>query len=244
VLGLDEPLRVHRTVAEALHGPKPAAGEARSRTTVFELISPPPSLPGLRLQRALDRVLARAGVDIITGAVTGAQATGSPAGGPPERVETVAVLSGGRTVRVRAVEFVLAAGRFAAGGLASDDEGLLSEPVFGLDVFAPPPPGWPPEELPVGRRRAREMVWARFRSRHPVFEAGLAVDEEWRPVAALHSGPRDAPYANLRAAGSIIGGYNHFADGAGCGAAAATGFAAGRRAAAAVRASRERRDTA
>jgi glycerol-3-phosphate dehydrogenase subunit B len=74
------------------------------------------------------------------------------------------------------------------------------------------------------------MVWERFDARHPIFEAGLAVDRDLRPLEA--SGR--VSFANLRAAGSVIGGYNRFADGAGSGTAAVTGLAAGHLAAAAV----------
>jgi glycerol-3-phosphate dehydrogenase subunit B len=74
------------------------------------------------------------------------------------------------------------------------------------------------------------MVWERFDARHPIFEAGLAVDRDLRPLEA--SGR--VSFANLRAAGSVIGGYNRFADGAGSGVAAVTGLAAGHLAAAAV----------
>jgi anaerobic glycerol-3-phosphate dehydrogenase len=71
------------------------------------------------------------------------------------------------------------------------------------------------------------MVWDRFRARHPVFDAGLAVDEELRPVDE-----EGRPvFNNLRAAGSVIGGYNHLTDGAGSGVAATTGVRAGRLAA-------------
>jgi len=189
VLGLDHTARVHRMVDEALNGPAAgrstaaASGAKRSpdvrRVTLFELIAPPPSLPGQRLQRALDRAVRRAGVEFLPGTVTSAD-TGPADGGAPgeaaadaesgrvRRVEAVVVKFHGRTVRVRAGEFVLAAGRFAAGGLASDSDGRLSEPIFGLTVFAPPPPGWPPGRMPVGRRRARDMVWERFRARHGV----------------------------------------------------------------------------
>jgi len=244
VLGFERAAWVYETVMAAIAGAASGSGVPGPAVTVFELLSPPPSLPGQRLQRLLDGVALAAGVEIVPGRVVGfgtatratTAAAGAPAAGalagadaPPLSVTSLEVASHGRTWVLEADEFVLAAGTFIAGGLRSVGQ-RVSEPLFGLSVFAPPPPGWPPGEIPVGDRPVREMVWERFDARHPIFEAGLAVDRDLRPLEA--SGR--VSFANLRAAGSVIGGYNRFADGAGSGVAAVTGFAAGHLAAAAV----------
>ncbi len=202
------------------------AALAADGTVVFELLSPPPSLPGQRLQGILDRLARGAGAVVISGTVKGLRREGR---GGEGRIGAVSVEAHGRSFEVGAAEFVLAAGRFAAGGLSAAD-GRLKEPVFGLAVYAPAPPGWPPDGVPAGRRLVTDMVYERFRAGHPVFEAGLAVDAELRPLGA----DGGAPFSNLRAAGSIIGGWNHFADGAGSGVAVVTGIRAGRLAAKAV----------
>jgi len=250
VLGFERAAWVYETVMAAIAGA--ASGSAASRpaasgpaVTAFELLSPPPSLPGQRLQRLLDGAALAAGVEVVPGRVVGfgtatlatTVAAGAPAGAeasagaeaPPPSVTSLEIASHGRIWVLEADEFVLAAGTFIAGGLRSVGQ-RVSEPLFGLSVFAPPPPGWPPGEIPVGDRPVREMVWERFDARHPIFEAGLAVDRDLRPLEA--SGR--VSFANLRAAGSVIGGYNRFADGAGSGVAAVTGLAAGHLAAAAV----------
>lgn len=230
VLGLDRAPEVYRAVAGALGaasaaGAVVAAGPAGTASTagtrVGELLSPPPSVPGLRLARALERAATAAGVKLVPGKATGVERAG---GG---RVASVRVVSGGRAWVLEAGDFVLATGKFAAGGVEATERGL-SEPVFGLPVFAPAPPGWPPGLAPAGARPPWEMVWPRFRARHPVFEAGLAVDAEFRPLGE----GGEAAFDNLRAAGSVIGGYSHFAGGAGSGVAVVTGVAAGRLAAA------------
>jgi len=230
VLGFERAAWVYETVMAAIAGA--ASGSAASRpaasgpaVTAFELLSPPPSLPGQRLQRLLDGAALAAGVEIVPGRVVGF----GTAEAPPPSVTSLEIASHGRIWVLEADEFVLAAGTFIAGGLRSVGQ-RVSEPLFGLSVFAPPPPGWPPGEIPVGDRPVREMVWERFDARHPIFEAGLAVDRDLRPLEA--SGR--VSFANLRAAGSVIGGYNRFADGAGSGVAAVTGLAAGHLAAAAV----------
>jgi len=226
VLGLEKASEVFRLVAAAVASHAPVA--------VFELLSPPPSVPGQRLQDLLDRVAGAAGVEIASGRVTGAalEAAPGPAEGP-ENLASVTVESHGRNWTLWAREFILATGKYAAGGL--DAGGFaVAEPVFGLAVFVPPPPSWPAVELPAGQRLVREMVYDRFAARHPVFEAGLAVDWGLRPLGGDGRTPR---FANLRAVGSVLGGYNHFADGAGSGVAVVTGLEAGRLAAEAASAS-------
>ncbi len=236
VLGLDRAAEVHGEVAQAVREAFPGIP-----ATVFELLSPPPSLPGQRLQRLLERAATEAGVDLVWGRVLGPAPPGpAGSGGAGEArpvLAAVAVESRGRPWRLEARQFVLATGKFAAGGLGTVDETIV-ETTLGLDVFAPAPPGWPPGPEPVGRRRVSEMVWERFAARHPVFEAGLVVDEELRPLDA--SGR--VVYANLRAAGSLLGGPNFFADGVGAGVAVTTGLLAGCWAAEA--ASGERRELA
>ncbi len=222
VLGLENSVGVYRELATALAKAMPQAG-----VTAFELLSPPPSVPGQRLQLILDRIAREAGVSTLPGRVVETSGAGALA--------SVAVDLHGRGLVVEAAQYVLAAGTFAAGGLRAEGQ-VVVEPLFGLPVFGPPPPGFPAGEVPLGCRPVRELVWDRFAARHPVFEAGLAVDGSLRPLDA--SG-RPA-FANLRAAGSIVGGYNRFADGAGAGVAATTGVAAGRLAAAAVAEERRR----
>jgi len=223
VLGLEEAETVYRTIASA-------AGKTR----VFELLSPLPSVPGRRLLGLLDRVAGASGVEIVPGRVTGAVSSAPRVNTPEDdrvpRLSSLTAVSGGREWPVEASEFILATGKFAAGGLTAVGQ-VLSETVFGLPVFAPPPPGWPPGMVPAATRPVREMVWTRLRARHPVFEAGLSVDTSLRPLTA---GGRPA-FANLRAAGSVVGGYNPLTDGVGSGEAVVSGFRAGRLAARSVR---------
>jgi len=245
---------------------------AEADVRAFELLATPPSVPGQRLRLALERLALEAGVVVIDGRVTGPggldSRPGLPDSGPgasgsrgafavgaaaaPKVLHSVRVSRRGREFTVRASEFVLATGSFYAGGLAAERQ-RVREPVFGLTVYGPPRPGWPPGELPVEDRPVREMVWDRFDVGHPVFEVGLAVDEElrplaggspaWSPVDGLPRRPtavstvvstaaeRHPAFLNLRAAGSIIGGYPRTTGSAGAGVAVVTGLAAGRLAA-------------
>lgn len=253
VLGLEPAGRAYEAVAAALE--KAFAGAV----VAFELLSAPPSVPGQRLQRLMDAVARATGVEIIPGTARPGSTGPSDTGGPsdPSGVTPLGGLtieSPGRTLVLRAAEYVLATGSFAAGGLKAERQ-VVSEAVFGLPVYAPPPPGWPPGEVPAAGRTVHEMVWDRFASRHPVFETGLAVDAELRPLELAEAASRVEPcgrlgsagrpvVANLRVAGSLIGGYSRFADGAGAGVAVTSGLLAGNLAAAAASATAASRPAA
>jgi glycerol-3-phosphate dehydrogenase subunit B len=196
VLGLDPAARVHARV------------EAAAGLPVAEVVSDPPSVPGLRLDAALLERLAGAGVELLQGDL--------PAGTGPGRPVRI----GGVTVEARA--WVLATGRFIGGGLVRGAR--LVEPVCGLPVLASEPgaaglmlAGRPPANLTIRERRAPQ----------PLLAAGVAVDSECRPLDET-----GAPaHGRLFAAGALIGGHEHAADQTGLGVAILSGWIAGRSAA-------------
>jgi glycerol-3-phosphate dehydrogenase subunit B len=184
--------------------------EAAAGLPVAEALSDPPSVPGLRVDAALLARLDGAGVEVLVGEV-------APGGGP------------GRAVRVgdsviEARSWVLATGRFLGGGLVRG-AGLV-EPLLGLPVLASEAgaaglalAGRPPSALTLRRRKAAQ----------PLLAAGLAVDEAGRPLDETGR-PADE---RLFAAGAVLGGHEHAADGTGLGVAILSGWIAGRGAAAA-----------
>jgi glycerol-3-phosphate dehydrogenase subunit B len=168
----------------------------------FELLAAPPSPHGWRLQKALEAVLKRARVEIVAGEVTDFRHTGS-------RLET-AVLA---ERELAADSFVLASGRFIGGGLVKSR--LVHEPLLDLAVYYQ---GEPIEEA-YPRLRHLEYV-----DPAPAFRTGLLTDNELRPVDA-----NGAPaFTNLRAAGSVLGGYDYGGGGCGFGVPLLTGWLAGR----------------
>jgi len=198
VLGLDPAARVHARV------------EAAAGLPVAEVLSDPPSVPGLRIDAALLARLDGAGVEVLIGEA-------APGGGPGRAVRV------GESV-IEARSWVLATGRFLGGGLTRS--GGLTEPLQGLPVLASEAgaaglalAGRPPLALTVRSRKAAQ----------PLLAAGLAVDEACR---ALDETGRPAD-ERLFAAGSILGGHEHAADGTGLGVAILSGWIAGRGAAAA-----------
>lgn len=196
VLGLDPSARVAERISAAAGVP------------VAETLSDAPSVPGLRLQRALEARLGAAGVEVLTGAVAEARGPGEP------------VRVGGRAVQAAA--WVLASGRFVGGGIAR--RGVLVEPALGLPVQAAEGreagvhlATRPPASLTVRDRRAPQ----------PLLSAGLRVDATLRPVDE-----RGRPvHPRLFAAGAVIGGHEQATDGTGLGVAILTGYLAGRAAA-------------
>jgi glycerol-3-phosphate dehydrogenase subunit B len=191
VLGLDAARSVWTELQQATGRP------------VFEIpTAVPPSVPGLRLARALQARLRRAGGRFVLGA----EATG------PELRHSDLV-----GVRIRAAArvtprtcrwVVLATGGLAAGGIAVDASGTVSERALGLPVAAPGP-----DQTAFGPGFLRD---------HPMDTAGLRVDASLRPV-----GPDGEPvYPNVYAAGAVIGGARPWREKSGEGISLSTGYLA------------------
>ncbi len=177
---------------------------------VAEMLSDVPSVPGLRLHRAIDARLAAAGVTVIGGELR--------AGAGPDLPAAV----GGR--EVVAQSWVLATGRFVGGGI--ERRGELREPVMGLPVLASEGPFADPN-VRFATRPPASLTARDSRAAQPLLAAGLRVDAELHPLDAegrpLH--PR------VFAAGAVVGGHDPASDGTGMGVAMLTGWLAGRAAA-------------
>lgn len=196
VLGLDPEARAFARAAAAAGVP------------VAETLSDAPSVPGLRLQRALDARLAAAGVEVLAGELAAEPAPGA------------GVAVGGRTVRCGA--WVLATGRFVGGGIVR--RGVLAEPALRLPVQAAQ---GREAGVHLAHRPAASLTVRDRREPQPLLSAGLRVDRALRPLAE-----GGAPvHPRLFAAGAVIGGHEQATDGTGLGVAILTGFLAGRAAA-------------
>ncbi len=199
MLGLDVAARAPERIA------------ARVGLPVAETLSDVPSVPGLRLQRAIDARLAAAGVEVVVADLAAAPEPG-----------TALVLAGRE---VRAPAWVLATGRFVGGGIAR--RGVLAEPTLRLAVQAAQgrEAGVHLAVRPAASLTVRDRRWPQ-----PLLSAGLRVDSVLRP---LDAGGRPID-PRLFAAGAVIGGHEQATDGTGLGVAILTGFLAGRAAAGAA----------
>ena len=168
---------------------------------VFEVPMGPPSLPGLRLEDRLFEAVTEAGVRIETGnPVVDFEGEG--------RIETVSVDKNGAKIPYSAEQFVLATGGLVGKGVDSDRE-RVSEPIFDCQVAHPEDRYDWSEEAVFG-----DHEFAGF---------GVETDEGLRPVDA----DGRVEFENLRAAGSVLGGYDFAAEKSGSGVSLATGYHAG-----------------
>ncbi|HEX7090913.1 MAG TPA: FAD-binding protein [Longimicrobiales bacterium] len=198
VLGLDRAEAVRSALADAAGVP------------VGEMLAVPPSLPGLRLDRALLAAARAAGVEVIAGR----------AGEPVVRdgtVESVRVHGASAPESVAAREFVLATGKFAGGGIVADER--LREPALGCPVWV--------EHLGAAFDAPEPLALTRPEraAPQPLLAAGVREDGAGRPVGRRG----EVVYRNVRVAGSIRAGREAAA--LGLGHAAADGWEMGERAA-------------
>jgi glycerol-3-phosphate dehydrogenase subunit B len=173
----------------------------------FELAGTPPSVHGMRLQNALEKAARDAGINVVSGKVKGFKSDG-------RRVTSVSVdyqPSGDEELSADA--FVLATGKFTAGGLRRDES--LVETVFGLPTFH--------DGVPAADIFMYDLVTPKIAEKQPVFSCGVKVGGDMRPLNNRGS----AVWSNLFCAGSVIGGYDPLRDRCGSGVAIVTGFTAG-----------------
>jgi glycerol-3-phosphate dehydrogenase subunit B len=169
---------------------------------VVEIPTLPPSVPGMRLQRALLAALDAAGGRLLLGPpATGVEGAGG-------RVTGVRVRDAARTRTLPADAVVLATGGFAAGGIELDSHGALCETVAGLPVTGPPPgaPRLSPTHL----------------DHQPLMRSGLRVDAAMHPV----DDDGNPAWSNLHAAGALIAGAEPWREKSGEGVSIASGYAA------------------
>ena len=153
---------------------------------VGEALGVPPSLPGWRLHRALRAALANANVTIIEHKVV------SSTHGD-ERVSRIS-LANGDVVHARA--FVLATGKFAAGGI--DANGAFSEPALGCPVWI--------DHLGEAFDEPEALILTDpdRTGDQPLLLAGVHSDDRQRPV----NRNGDVVYANVFIAGTIRAGWS------------------------------------
>ena len=125
---------------------------------VFEIPTIPPSVPGIRLAKALQDRLRRAGGRFVLGAA---------AVGPElrdGRLAGVRIRSAARETARMCRWVVLATGGLASGGIEVSADGAATEPVLGLPVHGPSP--GEPAFLPS------------YLGEHPMDTVGLRVDRQ------------------------------------------------------------------
>ena len=188
VLGLKEPVALMEDIS------------GRIGREVFEIPTLPPSIPGLRLFRALKSTFQDRGGDVFWGsAISSVETRGS-------LVEAVTLAASGRPSRVQGRAFILATGSYVSGGLFATRD-AVKETVFGLPV-----------DIPKSRR---DWFWNDFFTPgHPIEASGIEVDSSFRPIRSA--------LENLFVCGSILARGEIMKYHCGHGLALATGLKAAR----------------
>ena len=198
ILGLDAHAAVLETLQRTVDAP------------IFEIPTLPPSVPGVRLFKALRAELERldvrveAGMDVIGAEIVLNDDDGSP------RIAWVTSETSARPLRHHAANFVLATGGILGGGFDSDPAGRVWETIF---------------ELPLTAPQARDNWFhPRFLDErgHPVFRGGVTVNRAMQPI----DGDGALRFTNLRVAGSVLAGFDPIVERSMEGVAIASGFAA------------------
>lgn len=166
--------------------------------TVMEVATLPPSLPGLRLARALQQRFTRLGGLLIEGDQV---CRGYLEQGRVCHIET----RQNPGLQLSCDHLVLATGRFFSRGLHSQRQ-QMREPIFGLDMQAP-------------QERCQWSSDTFLDSRSQRFlTCGVCHDERLRPSIGGQT------LENVYCAGAILAGFNPVAEGSAGGVAIATGF--------------------
>ena len=186
VLGLSDHARIRRSAELALGRP------------CLEVPTLPPSVPGMRLQRTLDRVIAAHGAPVHIGTrVTGVKADD---GHPTDVVDTA-----GRAHSASA--FIVATGGVAMGGLDVDSRGEVRETTFGLPVR---------QTEPLNAATPRASLDALHRT-------GVETDQALRPL-----GSESRRFENVYVTGRTLAHWNPALEASAEGVAIVTGWLAAR----------------
>jgi glycerol-3-phosphate dehydrogenase subunit B len=170
VLGMEQAV----TVKKAL--------EAELGRPVFEIPGLPPSVPGMRLHRILTGEIGERGGRVFDGMQV--VAAEHEAG----RITAVHSEAAARRRAHRFGRYILASGGILGGGIQTDYSGAVHEVIFDLPLVAP-----------EGRARWFRQQFLGHQG-HPIYAAGLDVDEAFRPLDRV----RKPVFANLYAAGTIL----------------------------------------
>lgn len=175
VLGVDP--NTFATIAQELDCP------------VGEILLPPPSIPGRRINDYLVNLTQKARIDtMLNSAVCGCSVSDG-------RITDVHVHIAGRIKHISVDAVVHAGGGFESGAIARDSYGKISETIFNLPVFAPHD-----TQMPISSGDDSRILHPQLRS---LLAHGVRVNSAMQPIAETDGDPI---YTNLYCVGGILGG--------------------------------------
>jgi glycerol-3-phosphate dehydrogenase subunit B len=159
---------------------------------LLEIPTPPPSLPGLRLEMMLSSLAVQSGVNLMLGS----SATGRiDRRGTSKRVSGISLRTSGPTRQIDAERVILATGGFLNGGLVADRDAGIRESIFNLPIDF--------------EGDFEELLAPSLFDTQPIEMLGLHVNSRMQPIAA----DGEPFYENLFAAGGIISGPDRQSEG-------------------------------
>lgn len=166
--------------------------QERLGVRLFEIPTPPPCVPGLRLERLLRRAAQSAGALLIEGSRAAGLVDGRSGG---RRVSGVVAFTAGGPRVYSAQGVLLASGGVLHGGLLARSDGRVQESVLDLPVRAP-----------ADRTAWTSAAWS---DPQPYARFGLRVNARMQPIGADGS----VPYENVCAAGGVLAGVDRALEG-------------------------------
>lgn len=180
VLGLRQPHQVFQSFRELLG------------VDLFEIPTPPPNLPGLRLEKVLFNTAIHFGVNIILGSSAAGRIDRSR---KLKRVSGITLHSPNNSHHLETQNVILATGGFLHGGLVAHRDGSIQESVFNLPI-----------DYPENRQA---LLSPSLFDEQPYEMHGVRVNSQMQPLD-LKGEP---VYENLFAAGGIIAGADRSSEG-------------------------------
>jgi len=177
-------------------------------TDIFEVPAIVPSVPGLRLQLALDEILNSYGIPIISGNVIDVLKE-------KNKIRNIVIKTNQQEISLYGTRYILASGKFLGGGLSWAKEGL-KETIFDLPVFY--------KNQLITTKFIDELLCNDPIAPHSLFSCGIKTNNFLQPINVKG----EIIYENVFAAGSILNGYNYIHDKCGLGVALFTGYCAGK----------------
>lgn len=176
-----------------------------------ETLAAPMSVPGWRLQQAMDRYFKQAGVECLAGEAVGFDAEG-------RRVKALYVHEGEQRHKIKARAVILATGKYIGGGI--ERHGRWKEPIFNLPIFA--------QGRALRAQTLPQVSRPGVSERQPFLDAGVAIN----PLAQVLDGDGNIVYDNLFAAGAVLADFNAAQGRCAAGVSLVSGAVAARHAAA------------
>jgi glycerol-3-phosphate dehydrogenase subunit B len=185
--------------------------ERLSGVPVFEIPTLPPSVPGVRLYKALRDKLLAMGVRIEAGMEVISAEKSDRINGTAGSIHSVSTETSARPYKHRAKKYLLATGGILGGGFNSDYTGHIWETIFDLPLTVP---------------QDRSLWFASSflsPSGHPVYDGGVVVNNSFQPIDG-----GKLIYNNLWATGNILANSDPILERSLEGSAIVTGIAAGK----------------